>query len=173
LLYLLDANTLITAKNDYYGMDRVPEFWSWLVHQAGLENIKLPQEIYDELADKSTVKADRDELAVWVDHSEIRPVILLGEEPDMDHVSRVTYNGYTPNPTDADLIKMGADPILVSYALRDIGNRTVVTTEGSRPSRRGANRHVPDVCEVLGVRCINTFQLLKELDFRTNWEALL
>jgi hypothetical protein len=88
-------------------MDRVPEFWSWLVHQAGLENIKLPQEIYDELADKSTVKADRDELAVWVDHSEIRPVILLGEEPDMDHVSRVTYNGYTPNPTDADLIKIG------------------------------------------------------------------
>lgn len=35
VLYLLDANILITAANTYYGITRVPEFWSWLEHQGG------------------------------------------------------------------------------------------------------------------------------------------
>jgi Domain of unknown function (DUF4411) len=30
MLYLLDANVLITARNRYYPIDTVPEFWSWL-----------------------------------------------------------------------------------------------------------------------------------------------
>jgi len=34
MLYLLDANTLIDAKRDYYPIDRVPEFWSWLIFQG-------------------------------------------------------------------------------------------------------------------------------------------
>ena len=34
MLYLLDANILITAANTYYGISRVPEFWSWLQHQG-------------------------------------------------------------------------------------------------------------------------------------------
>ena len=171
MLYLLDANTLITAKNQYYEMHRVPEFWSWIVYQGELSQIKLPIEIYDELADKSTAKDDRDELAHWVDDAANKPSILLDEAPDMDHVSRVTYGGYIANPTDEDIIKMGADPILISYALRDIENRTIVTTEISKPKRVGANRHVPDVCRDLGVNCINTFELLKVLDFRTDWNS--
>jgi len=27
MLYLLDANVVITAHNTYYGLDAVPEFW--------------------------------------------------------------------------------------------------------------------------------------------------
>ncbi|MBI3208790.1 MAG: DUF4411 family protein [Candidatus Solibacter usitatus] len=34
MLYLLDANILITAHKSYYPLDQVPEFWSWLKHQA-------------------------------------------------------------------------------------------------------------------------------------------
>lgn len=30
MLYLLDANELITAHNLYYPIDVVPEFWEWL-----------------------------------------------------------------------------------------------------------------------------------------------
>jgi Domain of unknown function (DUF4411) len=28
LLYLFDANVLITAKNTYYPIDQIPEYWS-------------------------------------------------------------------------------------------------------------------------------------------------
>ncbi len=40
MLYLLDANTLIDAKRDYYPIERIPEFWDWLIHQG--EQDKVP-----------------------------------------------------------------------------------------------------------------------------------
>ncbi len=47
MLYLLDANTLIDAKRDYYPIDRVPEFWNWLVFHEKQGNIKIPVEVYE------------------------------------------------------------------------------------------------------------------------------
>jgi hypothetical protein len=49
MLYLLDANILITAANTYYGITRVPEFWSWLQHQETSGRIKIPVEMYEEV----------------------------------------------------------------------------------------------------------------------------
>lgn len=34
MLYLLDANTLIDAKRDYFQFERVPEYWEWLVYHG-------------------------------------------------------------------------------------------------------------------------------------------
>jgi hypothetical protein len=54
LLYLFDANVLITAKNTYYPIDQIPEYWEWLQFQGSAGNIKLPLEIMEEiLAGKS------------------------------------------------------------------------------------------------------------------------
>jgi hypothetical protein len=44
VLYLFDANVLITAGNTYYPIDQVPEFWEWLHYQGMAGNIKLPLE---------------------------------------------------------------------------------------------------------------------------------
>ena len=30
MLFLLDSDTLIQAKNEYYGFDLCPGFWDWL-----------------------------------------------------------------------------------------------------------------------------------------------
>ncbi|MGA7218513.1 MAG: DUF4411 family protein, partial [Candidatus Sulfotelmatobacter sp.] len=49
MLYLLDANILITAANTYYSISRVPEFWSWLQHQGASGQIKIPLEMYEEV----------------------------------------------------------------------------------------------------------------------------
>jgi predicted deacetylase len=48
LLYLIDANVLITAHNTYYPIDRVPEFWEWLAEKAKSGDIKMPLETYEE-----------------------------------------------------------------------------------------------------------------------------
>lgn len=154
-------------------MRRVPEFWAWLVYQGNSGNIKIPVEVYDELTDKTTPKVDRDELSLWADQPEVKDALLFDEDSEPDLVARVTYGGYTPNPTDSEIFKMGADPFLISYALTSINNRTIVTVETSKPSRKRANKHIPDVCATLGVRCIDTFRLLDELDFRTDWQSNL
>ncbi len=36
MLYLFDANVLITASNTYYPIDQVPEYWAWLITRANL-----------------------------------------------------------------------------------------------------------------------------------------
>ncbi len=108
-------------------------------------------------------------MSLWAEQPEVIEALLFNEEADPALVSQVTYDGYTPNPTDDELIKIGRDPFLISYALADIENRCIVTTEVSKPKRIGANRHIPDVCKDFGITCINNFQLIRELDFTTNW----
>ena len=171
MLYLLDANTLINAKNSYYPIERVPEFWDWLVFQGNVSNVKIPIEIYEEFKDSKPKDGEKDELALWAETHEVKAALLFGEEAEPDLVARVTYGGYTPNPTDDELMRMGCDPFLISYALKDISNRCVVTAEVSRPKRIGANRHIPDVCKTFDIRCINNFQLIQELNFSTAWNA--
>jgi hypothetical protein len=169
LLYLLDANTLIDAKRDYYPIDRVPEFWSWLVFQGHQGKIKIPIEVYEEFSDTKDKDGKKDALATWADQVEVKDALLFEEEAQQDLVARITYGGYVANPTDDELEEIGRDPFLLSYALKDPENRCIVTTENSKPSRLGANRHIPDVCSGFDIRCINNFQMIREMNFSTNW----
>lgn len=170
MLYLLDANTLIDAKRDYYPIDRVPEFWEWIVYHGSQGNIKIPIEMYEEFSDTKDKDGKKDELATWAEQPEVKDALLFAEEAEQDLVARITYGGYVANPTDDELVKIGRDPFLLSYALKDTENRCIVTTEASKPSRQGANRHIPDVCKAFNIKCINSFQLIKLLDFSTNWK---
>lgn len=161
MLYLLDANALIDAKRDYYPMHRVPEFWDWLVAMAIKGNLKVPVEIYEEVA------AGDDDLAAWIKRTDVKSHLLLEEETSIDLVRRVVATGYATDLTDDEQEKFGNDPFLIAHALTEQQSRCVITTEVSRPKRQRANRHIPDVCKALGVRCEDTFFLIDALDFQT------
>lgn len=49
LLYLLDADTLITGERESYPLRRFPVFWDWLRHQGCLGNVKVPIEQFEEV----------------------------------------------------------------------------------------------------------------------------
>ena len=49
MTYLLDANVLIRAHEDYYPVDRIPQFCSWLLLEAEIGVIKMPRVIFDEV----------------------------------------------------------------------------------------------------------------------------
>ncbi len=165
MIYLLDANVLVDAHRDYYSISRVPEFWDWLEHHGSRGVIKLPVEIYEE------VKDGKDALALWVRKPNIKSALLLDSDADVTLVSRAVEQGYAPDLTDDEVLKIGRDPFLVSYALRDPASHCIVTTEVSKPSKQRANRHIPDVAASLGISSCNTFELARVLDFRTNWRA--
>lgn len=164
MLYLIDANVLIDANRDYYPIDRIPEFWSWLLHMGSGGRIKIPREIFDEIT------GDSAGLPHWLRGAGSKEALLLDEDASPALVSRVVYDGYAPDLTDDEIEKLGRDPFLIAYGLVAPDVRCVVTTETSKPSKLRANRHVPDVCKVLGVPCCNTFAMLRNLDFRTGWE---
>jgi hypothetical protein len=167
VLYLLDANVLITANSTYYPLDQIPEFWSWLYYQATTGRVKIPLEIMDEI---KAGRKDADPLLDWISVSEIEDALVLGEPVDAGLVQRVVSEGYAPDLSDDEVEKIGRDPFLIAYALADPAGRTVVTVEGSRPSAIRQNRRVPDVCQTMGVLSCGPFALNKELGFRTGWK---
>lgn len=160
MLYLLDANTLIDANRDYYPIGRVDEFWAWLLDRAESGQVKLPQEVYEEVV-KGT-----DDLAQWV--REHKETLLLNEAANEETVAFVVDRGYAPDLKDDEIAKVGRDPFLIAYALAG-SDRVVVTTERSRPKMRRANRKIPDVCAQFKIEAMDTFELVRRLDFRTNW----
>ena len=160
MLYLIDANVLIRAQEDYYPIDRVPQFWQWLKQQALAHRIKMPFEIHNEIAISTGPLKD------WACGVEIRKTLVLDEEVDAGLVDRVLTEGYGNDLTDSDLEKIGQDPFLIAYALA-ADDRVVVTKETPRPGALRANRKVPDVCDALMVRWMRDFDLYRALQFTT------
>ena len=163
MLFLFDASAFITANNTYYPIERVPEFWEWIAHQASLGNVKLPLEIFDEVLPGR--KKD-DPLPDWMkDH---RYAILLDEAVDPMLVQRVLNEGYAADLTDDELEEIGRDPFLVAYAMAG-PDRCVVTSESSSPKKQRKNRRIPDVCSTFGVKCTEPFYVYRTLGFSTAW----
>ena len=159
MLYLLDANVLIAAHNNYYPIARVPQFWEWIIDNAENGRIKIPYEILGELE----AGKKEDELFKWVKKN--KKTLLLDENVDILLVNKVIEQGYAKDLTDDETHKLGRDPFLIAYAMASL-DRCAVTLEASKPSAKRANRRIPDVCDQLNIRCIDTFALLRELDFR-------
>jgi hypothetical protein len=163
-VYLLDANVLITAKNQYYPIHRVPEFWDWLSYMCESGAIKMPLEIVEEITGGS------DDLAEWLRDGDNSKALLLDEDVDAIHVQAV-MDRYALDLNEAEIIEVGRDPFLIAYALVAPESRVVVTVEASKPSCKRANRRIPDVCNDLGVQWCNSFQMMTALDFTTGWRA--
>ena len=158
MIYLLDANVPIEANRDYCPIERVPKFWDWLVGLGQEGQVKIPLEIYEE------VTVGNDAVANWL--RENAAAMLLYEAVASHMSARVIGDGYAPDLTDDEIETLGEYPFLIAYALADPTDRVVVTSEGSKPSRIRANRHVPDVCRGFSIRSINVYRLIRELDFR-------
>ena len=169
-MFLLDANVLITAHSTYYNIEQVPQFWDWLRHMGETNQLKMPVEIYEEIKDGS--KDDEiDLLYAWISDADNKAAIVLDEASDPAVVQQVIDQGYAADLTDDELEEIGRDPFLVAFGLADLANRCVVTTEVSKPSRTRQNRHLPDVCATMGVKCCDTFALTRQLGFKTSWKG--
>ena len=162
MLYLLDANVLINANRDYYPISRVPEYWEWLISVGNEGLVKIPIEFYEE------INEGNDDLAKWLKQEDVIAALLLNEEAEQPFVADTINKGYASDLTDVEVEQIGCDPFLIAYALVNPAERCVVTTEVSKPSAKRANRHIPDVCDQLGVKHCNQFEFGKKLDFRTN-----
>lgn len=165
VLFLLDTDVLIVAKNLYYQMDRVPQFWAWILHHANYGRIKIPTAAIDEIL------RGKDELVQWVTSN--RPTLELNEEVDAQDWSQTLTAGYGYASDEAaqhDFVDKRADPFLVALALKDSSLRRVVTLEKAPTAPNNLpnpiNRKIPTVCDILNIEHMDTFGLISELDFR-------
>ena len=129
--------------------------------------MKIPEEIYEEIVLPRPRPENPNILVDWL--TEHQNVLRFDEPASTGLVAYATEQGYAADLTDEEIEKIGRDPFLIAYALVDVQERCVVTNERSRPSRSRGNRHLPDVASDLSVRCIDAFDLIQNLDFRTDW----
>jgi len=94
---------------------------------------------------------------------------MLDEEVKIDLVQDVVKMGYAKDFTDDELELLGRDPILMAYAMAEKQSRCVVTLEVFSSNNWRYKKKIPNVCKFFSIRCINTFELTRELGFKTSW----
>lgn len=158
--FLLDANTLIEAKNRYYQMRFCPAYWTWLTRTKDAGRLASVESVGTEL------RRGNDELAQW---AATQADLFLPESDEATQVAfgeiagHVAGRATTMKPGALDEFLGGADPWLIAKAR--VTGQTVVTHERlDTVSRR--KFLIPNVCLHYGVECINTFDMLDRLDAR-------
>ncbi len=160
--YCLDANVFIEAHRRYYAFDIAPGFWEALAEWAEQAIICSPLPVYDELV------RSRDQLSEWAkNHRE-----TLFVNPDQatvtaySRIANLVNRRYEPHHVQDFL--SGADPWVIACAKAH--NLVVVTMEALKQEQRdqGSGRYkgrikIPNVCQLVRVGYINTFDLLRAL----------
>ncbi len=154
VLYCIDTNVLIEAKNGPYAFDIVPGFWEWLDEMVKSGRLYSTETVYDELTDGN------DELAEWVKERRNRGFFISHSEEVQKKFPQIAdYIYSTYEPPHAESFLSGADPWVIAQALAD--NSTVVTREAT-VSPYSKKVKIPNICNEFGVRCIDTFTMLRE-----------
>jgi len=160
--YCLDANVYIEAHRRYYAFDIAPGFWEAFAEWATQGVIRSPLPVYGEIT------LSKDQLAEWATaHKESLFVV-----PDESTVS--AYGGIADlvvrhyEPQHVQVFLSGADPWVIAHAKAH--GLTVVTMEGIRAEQLSKKSSlisgqikIPNICQRVGVKFINTFDLLRLL----------
>lgn len=101
---------LISAHELHYPLDRIPQFWTWLLAQWDAGKAKLPFEIFGEIANSTG------DLRDWLTAPDHNKKLRLAEQVDGTILQNVISSGYAPDLTESELEQIGQDPFLVAYA---------------------------------------------------------
>jgi len=154
MAFLLDANTLIQAKNEYYGFDLCPGFWAWLEQQNAAGAVFSIDRIQQEL------ERGNDALATWATahgNGFFQPVDDQTNQA-MAAVATWVQNGNFSDNAKREFFS-GADPFLIAHAMAH--GQTVATHEVHKEGERKKVK-IPTVCRGLNVPCVRTFDMLRQ-----------
>ena len=159
--YLLDANTLIEAKNRYYSMTICPAYWSWVQRSNDAGFVASIEPVGVELM------RGNDQLADWArDHGDL--FLAVSDEPTQlafaSVAAHVAAGSGSMRPGALEEFLAGADPWLIAKAMTS-ADAVVVTHEQFNPQMR-RKYSIPNVCQQFGVPWIDTFELLRRTEAR-------
>lgn len=152
MIYLLDANVFIQAKNLHYGLDFCPAFWEWLIVNNKESRVFSIEKVGDE------INAGGDELATWASQRGeeffLKPdTAILAKLGDVSNW--VTSQNYEPAAVNTFL--QLADYYIVAHALTH--GYTVVTHEVMANTTKKIK--IPNVCIGLGIKCMTPYEMLR------------
>jgi predicted nucleic acid-binding protein len=153
--YCLDTNVLIEAWQKYYSPIFCPSYWDVLNKLGAEEIIFIPEIVFEEIT-----RTD-DELSSWLKESQI-PIHAITE-----NVNESLKSIYAKDPLHKYLVdniksRSLADPWVIAHALSS--KATVVTKENKETAINTKRIKIPNVCDNMGVRWINDFDFIRELN---------
>lgn len=154
--FWLDSNTFIEANKGPYGFDIAPGFWLLIEQKAEESVVSSSSLVFDEL-----VNDFEDDLADW---AKTRKDSNLFADPDelvqesFRLIAEYVNANYEQN--QAFVFLGGADPWLIAHALAYGGQ---VVTQEVKVSASSKKVKIPNVAEVFGVGCLNTYQMIRQL----------
>lgn len=155
--YCLDANVLIQAWQKYYNPRFCPDYWNILIELGKQDKIFIPELVYEEIT------RTEDELSRWLKASKI-PIKKITEP-----VTICLQKIYSANPVHKNLVdningRSLADPWVIAHSIFE--NAIDVTKEEKITALNSKRIRIPNVCDNMGVRWINDFQFIDELDIK-------
>jgi predicted nucleic acid-binding protein len=155
--YCLDANVLIQAWQKYYNPKFCPDYWEILNELGKQHKIFVPEYVFEEIV------RTEDNLSKWLKNSEI-PVKKVSEQ--VANCLKTVYSSNTShiNLVDNTKARSLADPWVIAHSIHE--NATVVTKEEKVTAINSSKIKIPNVCDNMGVRWINDFQFIDELDIK-------
>jgi hypothetical protein len=156
-IYCLDANVLIQAWQKYYSPKFCPAYWDLLNVLGTQKRIFLP-----ELVNEEIIRTE-DDLSAWLRKSAIQ-VFKIDER-----VTKCLQAIYAKDPLHKNLVdntkaRSLADPWVIAHAINE--KATIVTKEEKVTALNSIRIKIPNVCDSMGVRYINDFQLIEELGIK-------
>ena len=164
MAYLLDTNTLIQAKNDYYSFQLCPGFWDWLNAANTAGSVMSIEPVLHE------IREGQDNLTNWaIDRqpSFFVPMDAAAANKIPLVVQWVNQANFRDEAKREFLAK--ADPFLIAYAWAH--GCTLATHEVHIEGERRKVK-IPTVCLALGIPCVRTFQMLTAEGVRFVLESL-
>lgn len=151
---MLDTSALIPANRTYYDLTFCPAFWDWLTNESTGGAVLSIDQVFDQIS------AQDPEFSQWISAKAPRLFAPTDQETlrlvreVADHVNAGVHH------TDAAKAAFNASiyPYLIAYSR--VHNCTIVTLEQSARNIRDVVK-LPDVCIDLGVKCTDTFEMLR------------
>lgn len=152
--YCLDANVLIQAWQKYYNPKFCPDYWKVLIELGKNGKIFIPELVYEEIV------RTEDDLSKWLKTNKI-PIAKISE-PITKHIRKILKD--YPLLVDNTKSRSLADPWVIAHALSE--NATDVTKEEKVTALNSKKIKIPNVCDNIGIRWINDFQFIEELEIK-------
>jgi hypothetical protein len=162
MIYLLDSNIFIQAKNFQYPFDAFPGFWEWLQRDMEAGIVASIEPVYQELT------RGNDELADWVEVCKDCGCFLSVDDTEtqrkyMEVASWAVDPAQSFKQTAYQEFLQVADSWLVAKA--HATGSTIVTLEkfDAQCKRRVL---IPNACRQFGVDYIDTIELIRRIGVR-------
>lgn len=165
--YLIDANTLLTAKNLYYNFQIAPTFWKRMKACAKEGRILTIDKVMKEWC-VSKEDEDKDKLQLWIENefeAEIvqttQTKIIAGYAKILNFIqSSPSYNDRALKAWSEEKI---ADAWLIATCMEYDYVLVTLETSKSNPTPSASKPKIPDFCGYFHVPCIDLFTMMLEL----------